>query len=48
VSRGSRFFEIFREGVPPVEAVLGGSRVLGRRIERSAVFPDAKYRHDSA
>jgi hypothetical protein len=48
VSRGSRYFEIFREGVPPVETVLGESCGSNAKMEQSTVFQSANYRHDSA
>jgi hypothetical protein len=48
VSRGARYFDVFRRGVAPVEAILVESRTLGLRIERSALFPSTEYRHDSA
>ena len=38
VSRGATTFDIFRQGVSPVEADPGGFQGSGRRISRSAVF----------
>ncbi len=38
----------FGVGSPPVEADLRESRALGLRIEPSAIFTSARYRHDSA
>src|SRR5947199_10390374 len=38
VSRGSTLFEIFWQGVPPVEPGLGFDSCLSRRIGRSSVL----------
>jgi len=38
VLRGATAFEIFLEGSPPVEPVLGDSRASGRRMGCSGVF----------
>ena len=48
VSRGATTFEIFQTGVSPVEADLGESSDLGRRIERSTDFRGASYPLESA
>jgi hypothetical protein len=48
VSQGSKYFEIFRRWVSPVETVLGESCASERRIEPSTVFLNGRYQHDSA
>jgi len=48
VSRGSKYFDIFGRGVPPLETTPGESYQIRRRTEQSDVFQRANYRHDSA
>ena len=42
VSRGVTDFEIFRRASPPVESVIGESRVLGRRSSQTTLFATAE------
>ena len=48
MSRGSTALEIFRRGSPQLKPFLASPAFLGCRMERSTVFPAAKYVHDSA